>query len=405
MSEPPASSPHDPLRPADDSAARPKSAHPADAAGAATASSGAPATTSRATAVAAPSLADELYASPQSFDFFQAVRLLERLDPLRLPAGRGATVADEAVRFAVRPSLSFPPSAIDDLTPGSVDHPPLMSVNFLGLTGPNGPLPRHYTERLIRQQRDARGRARYALRDWLDMFHHRLIALFFRGWEKYRFWVGYERREFARRSPDTFTAALWSLIGLGLPSLRGRLRTRSAQIDDVALLRYAGFFAQRRRSAANLAALVRDYFRVKVVVQQFQGQWLRLDRVDLTQLGASGGHNQLGGDAVLGERVWDQPSKFRLRLGPLGYDDFREWMPDTSREPRRHRLALLSKLVRLFVGPSLDFDVELVLNGREVPRCQLVGNRLTGPRLGWNTWLVGGPVEHDLADARFAARD
>ena len=38
------------------------------------------------------------------------------------------------------------------------------------------------------------------LRDFLDIFNHRLISLFYRAWEKYRFPIAYERRD-----EDTFS--------------------------------------------------------------------------------------------------------------------------------------------------------------------------------------------------------
>ncbi|HEX5271052.1 MAG TPA: type VI secretion system baseplate subunit TssG, partial [Gemmataceae bacterium] len=135
-------------------------------------------------------LADRLFAEGYAFDFFQAVRLLEALYP-----GRQVGGTEEPVRFRAWQSLSFPPSAVAGLRPpDSEEVPAVMTVAFLGLTGPSGVLPRHYTELLLRLQRDARGPERTALRDWLDMFNDRLIALFYRAWRKYRFWLAYERR-------------------------------------------------------------------------------------------------------------------------------------------------------------------------------------------------------------------
>src|SRR5205807_1948138 len=130
------------------------------------------------------SVADRLFAEPFAFRFFQAVRLLERLDPKRLPVGRSARPEKEVVRFVAHLSLSFPPSELFDLRPGEGDAPPQMTVSFMGLTGPSGILPRHYTERLLRLEREGKGPEIGAFRGWLDLFNHRLISLFFRAWEK-----------------------------------------------------------------------------------------------------------------------------------------------------------------------------------------------------------------------------
>src|SRR5207245_1515425 len=134
------------------------------------------------------SVAANLFAEPYAFDFFQAVRLLERLFAERRPVGRAGLPRGEVVRFRAHLSLSFPPSAIFDLeTPPDPDKPSLMTVAFMGLYGPSGILPRHYTERLLYQHfRESSNTEKQALRDWFDLFNHRLISLHFRAWEKYR---------------------------------------------------------------------------------------------------------------------------------------------------------------------------------------------------------------------------
>src|SRR5579872_2593183 len=139
-------------------------------------------------------LVEHLFAEGYAFEFFQAVRVLERAFPKRRPVGLASPPRDESVRFRAHLSLSFPPSPIYEIIrPTEADRPPLMTVTFFGLTGPAGILPRHYTEMLIRLDRETRGPERYTLRAWLDQFNHRLISLFYRAWEKYRFYIPYER--------------------------------------------------------------------------------------------------------------------------------------------------------------------------------------------------------------------
>ena len=88
-----------------------------------------------------------------------------------------------------------------------------MTVNFIGLIGPLGVLP----HALHRTDRGAPVCARCrTLRDFLDIFNHRMISLFYRAWEKYRFPVAYER---GGRRTDRFTGYLLDLIGLGTPGL------------------------------------------------------------------------------------------------------------------------------------------------------------------------------------------
>jgi type VI secretion system protein ImpH len=274
-------------------------------------------------------------------------------------------------------------------------------------------MPRHYTELLLKQDMTVRGPERRALRDWLDLFNHRLISMFFRAWEKYRFAIAYERGESGGPEPDAFTRSLLSLVGLGLPPLRRRLRVSVmeqpttapprervlAQIEDLALLHYAGLLAQRPRSAVALQALLEDFFGLPVQVQQFHGCWLPLEPANQSQLGESG--CELGVSVVAGERVWDVQSKVRLRLGPLRRRAFDGFLPDPAPTPHRKAFFLLVHLVRFFLGPDLDFDVQLVLQAPDVPETQLSDTEGLGPRLGWNTWMLSQPARDDADDALF----
>jgi type VI secretion system protein ImpH len=351
---------------------------------------------------------------PFAFDFFQAVRLLARLSPTQTPVGQGGPPSREVVRFRALPSLEFPASAVHALATSLPDQTvPVLTVTFLGLHGPSGVLPRHYTEMILRLERDRRGEERRAFRDWLDLFNHRLISLFYRAWEKYRFWLPYERGEHDRADPDAFTRVLLSLVGLGTPGLRNRLRVRAvepdtgrerplAAVDDRYLLYFSGLLASRHRTAAGLAALLADYFRIPVRVQQFVGQWLAIEPANQTRLGRRDGNSQLGIDMVAGGRAWDVQSKLRVRLGPLDYDRFTEFMPDRSPRPERKGFLLLVHLVRLYAGPELDFDVQPVLRADAVPDLQM-SNGPPGPRLGWNTWLISRQPAVDAGDALFSS--
>jgi type VI secretion system protein ImpH len=282
-------------------------------------------------------------------------------------------------------------------------------------------LPTHYTQLLLDIQRDVRGPERRSLRDWMDLFNHRFISLFYRAWEKYRFHVQYERGEAFRQEPDAFTLGLRSLMGFGTPGLVNRLRVHDtlpdanglewsthdggvpalARIDDLALLHYAGFFLQRPRNAANLRALLAGYFQLPFQVEQFRGQWLQIPESGQTRLGESG---TLGVDAVAGERVWDLQSRFLLRVGPLRFRQFEDLLPDTSPIADRKTFFLIAQLARLFAGSEFDFDIQLVLAAGEIPTAQLIEREGAGPRLGWTVWLITSPPHADAEEAVFEAQ-
>lgn len=370
------------------------------------------------------SLIDQLFQTPQRFGFFQAARLLEAAEQRRAQRAESAVDSDgedeadreskrgdgnagvvgedtppdrEAVRFRALPALHFPPNEISRLVQPEVEGggekkaPPVeMTVGFMGLTGPSGVLPPHYTETLIRETRAKNT----ALRDFFDVFNHRIISLFLRAWEKYRLPQVYERT--GREQEDPVTASLFAAIGFGETSLRNRLA-----FDDQLLLHYGGHLSHSPPSAVALEALLSDFFERKVEIDQFQGRWLSLAADECTSLPANPvldpGFCQLGVDAVVGSRVWDVQSSFRIRMGPLSYQQFVAFMPEGD------ELLKLAQMTRLFVGADKSFDVQLTLRGDEVPELQLGGAQEgPGARLGWNTWLNQTGARADVSDAVFS---
>lgn len=312
----------------------------------------------------------------------------------------------ESLRFRVLPSHSFPAGEIASLRQtqpadeNSPWAPAEMVVTFLGLTGPAGVLPQHYTQLVIDRTRHRD----FALRDFLDLFHHRAISLFQRAWEKYRFPIGIELAALeADAVADMFSRCLFCLVGLGSGEERfgeGALRERLELPDNVQLY-YGGYFAHWPRNATSLETMIGDFWQLPTRVLQFQGQWLRLDREDQTSLphrSAWGNTNaRLGVDAIAGERIWSVEHRFRIRLGPLTYAQFRRFTPLGD------ELLALAQLVRTYVGVEFDFDVQPVLIAREVPGSRLGGELESGSRLGWNTWLQSVPRPQDAEDAVFVA--
>lgn len=320
------------------------------------------------------SVAETLFDEPYRFDFFQAVRLLERMYAGRGPVGRYADPAREAVRFHARASLTFPASEIFELSDnGDGTRGPQMTVAFMGLSGPLGVLPYHYTELLME-------RARYkdrALSEFLDIFNHRIISLFYRAWQKYRFPVAYERGE-----DDRFSEYLYSVIGFGTRGLRQRLA-----LPDEGLLLYGGLIAQRPRSAAAIESILSDYFQAPIKAAQFTGQWLDLDDASITRMGKM--NSRLGIDCVVGTRVWDSQSKFRMIAGPLTFNRFQGLLPTAG------GYAAIGDLTRVLVGLELDYELQLVLKAEEVPACTLTSAGGRQARLGWTSWLKTRPFKQD----------
>lgn len=353
-----------------------------------------------------------LLADPYSFDLFQAVRVL-------LWAATGSPRADDLavgdrapVRFRAAVGLGFPASPIADVSVGPTfsDGRPSyeMSVTFLGLTGPSGVLPPHYTETLLRLRPDPDRQTRPVLQDWLDLFNHRLTALFCEAWAKYRPDVAYERAAADVPERDCeFTSAYLSLIGMGTPALRDRVRPpaglsvrppEETPASDWSLIVYSGLLARWPRTAVGLEAVLVGYLGVPVVVIQFVGRWLPLPESSQTRLGRLDGNAILGRNAMVGRQTWNIGA-VKVRVGPLTGGQFAALLPPDGRDDDAP-FTRLTRLVRFYLGPEFDFSVMLVPMAAEVPVTR-IGSTDGASQLGRNSWLRAAPVASDPEDASF----
>lgn len=317
-------------------------------------------------------VAELMKAEPWTFDFFHAIRLLEQFRVGRRRVGFFNEPSREVIRFGAYPSLAFPASAIQSLDPESAEWK--MLVNFIGLTGPLGVLPRLYTVAV-----QERGRLKdNTLRDFLDMFNHRVTSLFYRAWTKYRLPVRYPLG-----MDDQMSLAFLTFSGLGTPGLRKR-----QEIDDETFVWLSGLFGLQARSAVALEQILEDYFQVPVEVVQFVGAWCPLvgdSTCDLSE--DEDPSEQLGCGAVVGDEVFDHQAKVRVRLGPLTIGKYRWFLPGESGYRR------LRQLTRFFSRDQTDFEVQLILRRDDVPYCELADEdrEQDEVQLGWTTWVKNRP--------------
>ena len=313
-----------------------------------------------------------------SFEFFQAVAILQRLQSKLRPVGGFAGPESETVHFRVNPRLAFPASEIQDLK-WNEDTPSDMMVNFMGLTGPMGVLPHPYSELILERLR-AKDKS---LAAFFDIFNHRVISLFYRAWQRSRFHVSY-----AAGSQDYFTQYLRDLIGVGTPGMDER-----QDVEDEALLHYAALVAMQSRSATALEQILADYFDVPVEVQQFAGAWYPIDRATQCIMDEKETiSTQLGGGAVTGDAVWDRQGRTRLRIGPLNLGRYCDFLPGGRANDA------LRAILRFFSNDCFDFEVQLVLERNDVPAIRLDVDAENPARLGWVTWAITRPMQADPDD-------
>ena len=326
------------------------------------------------------SLIEALAADPYRFDFYHAVRSLEALHPTSPRVGNSLRAVDDPVRFCQQPSLRFDPATLVEFRQARENSPQRMFVAFLGLLGPMGPLPLHMTE-YVRERLLHNGDA--TLARFLDLFHHRLGLFFYRAWAEARPTVHQDRP-----GEDRFTVYVGSLAGHGLPGSRAR-----DMVPDHAKRFFVAHLARGPKNAEGLASILEGFFRLPTRVDQLEVGWLALPKDQRTALGgASRLSSMLGQDTVVGERVRDVQSRFRIVMGPMDLDRFGDFLPG------RPSLERLRDWVRNYVGFEFDWDVQLVLSRDEVPGI-LLGRE---GQLGWTTWLGARRAATDADDLTLA---
>jgi len=318
-----------------------------------------------------PAVEAALAAEPFRFEFLQALRLLEQTHAGLPRLGRARRAGQEPVRVGQEPWLAFPPANLSAFVPARADGPARLSVRFFGLFGPQGPLPIHLTEYARRRQEQERDPS---FTHFADIFHHRMLLLFYRAWADAQPAIDYDRPGEAR-----FFGHVGSLAGVGPEPVAAKNSwQRHAELF------HAGYLAGGTRHASGLRQMLQQLFEVPVRIESFAGGWLTLPEETRLYLGVRG---HLGVDAVAGERSFQRQHRFRIRLGPLGFADFERFLPGSA------SLGRLEEAARLAVGDALEWDLQLALKHDEVP-----GTRLDGrTRLGLTSWF-GWPDRRRDAD-------
>lgn len=259
-----------------------------------------------------------------------------------------------------------------------------IAANYMGLIGPIPALPANYTHAAIieRKRRSA------SLFDFLELFAQELRVFFVTAHRKYRlpslfqlYRVGAENK---------ITAAIYSLMGFATKRHRDALR-----LHEEVPLYYAGYFADQRRPAICLELMLNDFLGLPVKVHQFHLRRLGISEDEQTRLGGIGTENSiLGKTAVAGATCLNRSGSIRITIGPVGYAEYLALMPDRS------LYGGLTELIRLFCGPSINYDVQIVLKKEEIPQTRLDSNSPVG-RLGWDIWALQGRAIADSGDTIF----
>lgn len=303
------------------------------------------------------------------FSFFRLVYLLERTFPKAPPVGQLGPVVDERVRLRGDPSLVFASCDISELAnvkyPDGIERVRVTNA-FMGLYGSVSPLPPFYPEKIALD--DYQGGPQ-PIREFFDVFHHRLLSLMYRAWTKYRFAVMYRSG-----GTDPFTRRMFCAVGVDGP------KDSETALNRFLFLRYAPLLASKSRSARGLDVVLQDLFgHMGVRIEQFIGHWTLIEKPNRNKLGVM--NHGLGESLTLGRYVYDGTGRFKIVLGPLGYDEYLSFLPGGHRRPQ------LRSVVAALTRGQQDVMLELHVKTDDAPRFQL-GSPRSGT-LKRTAWLGG----------------
>jgi type VI secretion system protein ImpH len=302
--------------------------------------------------------------APEAVDLFALLRYVEATASQQARLGYSKTPRDDAIRLGQYPSTAFAPATVHSIEPRGRRAAPIVRVLNFGLFGPNGPLPLHLTEYVrdrIRNQNDPASVA------FADIFHHRLLSLFYRAWANAQPAVQLDRPD-----QNRFTAHAGSLSGLGFGSTRQR-----DSVEDNAKIFATGHFVRLTRNPEGIRQILAHYFQIPVRLREYIRSWVNIPIEEQTRLTKATVNNHLGRGAIAGARVPDVQSRFRLELGPMSLAQYQAFLPGARNNVR------LRDWLRQYIGLEFTWDAELLLRADEVPQSHLGGSQ----RLGWPTWL------------------
>lgn len=332
---------------------------------------------------------DHLLERPERYELLTAIALLDRqaaglgsapLDP-RDDASPGLA-KPPGLRLLGHTALGFVPSdilRIQTALPSGEAYGLVTAA--MSLAGNSGPLPSPFGELILTRnsQKD------FATRDFLDIFHHRLLRLF------------YLIRKRSRPSLG------WSIPGQ--PAI-GRLTSHLANLPStrvngfpVAWGRHAALLGGIPRSVQGLTQFLNDRLGLPFRIRSLTGGWRPLPADYHCALGRRAPAQSLEGQkpratdtaltamklgqtAVLGRNYWTPEAGLELRLPDLPYALIQSLLPGQP------NAEMLSSCLRHYLARPVQACLELRPQVQNLPESRL--SRGMGLRLGQTAWLWTG---------------
>lgn len=261
-----------------------------------------------------PVVIEQLVRSPQRYQFFSALRLLEH----------AGFIAHS--KFHPSVELAFPAADIKQLTIDEQDRF-CFELGFLGLYGVDSPLPLYLNQAAVAEHAPV-------LRGLLDMLSHHCYQLLYLAWQRSHVFINADRQ-------------------LGFAKLPLRSLTQQVLPDEVNVAHtYIGGFFKRARSSYGLQIMLMHYLKTSAVtVKTNQPRWLTLP-----QRLALGVNIKLADNSLLGERCLDASGRLDIVIGPLNLPCARALLSNQGQQQQ------LKQLVKRYLGSAIEFSIQITIH-------------------------------------------
>lgn len=301
----------------------------------------------------------EVLENGRAYGFVETVRALSALHPAAPVPGSRGPFDQEKVRFRHNPDLGFGNREVAKVRALPEGHLEVQS-NMLGLSGESSPVPQYLVEVLA-----IPGEEQDTARQYLDLFHHRLYALLYRG---------IAELEIPAQPDNRWLDRLLCLLGLDASD-----HEALSALSRHELLALAPLLSTHHKSRdaieTGINLLLKPYLDnpqgqpARAVLHDFEGDWTSIDEDALLRLGQR--NHGLGQVALLGSRVKHRACKARVEIGTLHPSQQRHYERDGS---AYHKLGAL---LALCVQVPIDFELDLRIRYRPQDHCTLGSSRLS----------------------------
>ena len=298
-------------------------------------------------------------------ELFSLIRSLESLCNFQNKIGDEKRFGENNIRFTQTAFLSFQDKQINHLE----DQDGVLKVDIkgFGLFGPNGALPIHITEQIYERRIHQKDQT---FNDFVDIFHNRLIALFYKAWRDAQDIISLEGKDSWH-----FSRFIASVLGLE------HLHESESHVHHYSKFDAANLLLNQNMPIDNLKAIIENYFDVPVEILKNIGQWIDASEFS-TQL-SNAKKLTLGQGLLIGDKIFDATQKIRFQIGPIQLDQYLSFL-------RGKKSAMkLIEWIEHYTRSQFQWDVEFIVDKQCVEQQQLGQNLI----LGYTSWL-GQPIDN-----------